>query len=53
MGTQQDLLELLDLVRRGHVTPAPIIKRQLSEAPIAIHDLRSGKDIRRNVPINY
>ena len=53
VGTQQDLLELLDLVRRGHVTPVPIIKIQLSAAPIAIHDLRSGKDIGRYVPINY
>jgi D-arabinose 1-dehydrogenase-like Zn-dependent alcohol dehydrogenase len=53
VGTQQDLVELLDLVKQGHVTPVPIIKRQLSEAPIAIQDLRSGKDIGRYVLINY
>ena len=41
LGTQQYLLDLLDLVRKGHVTPVPIIKRQLSEAPIAIQELRS------------
>lgn len=41
------------LTDRGHVTPVPIIKRQLSEAPIAIQDLRSGKDIGRYVLINY
>ena len=53
MGTRQDLEELLDLVRDGLVTPVPIIKRQLSEAPMAIQDLRSGKDIGRYVLINY
>ena len=53
VGTQQDLEELLDLVRDGLVTPVPIIKRQLSEAPMAIQDLRSGKDIGRYVLINY
>ena len=53
VGTQQDPVELLDLVKQGHVTPVPIIKRQLSEAPIAIQDLRSGKDIGRYVLINY
>ena len=53
VGTQQDLVGLLDLVKKGHVTPVPIIKRQLSEAPIAIQELRSGKDIGRHVLINY
>tara|TARA_B100000989_G_scaffold61044_2_gene41976 strand:- start:3399 stop:3935 length:537 start_codon:yes stop_codon:yes gene_type:complete len=53
VGTQQDLEELLDLVKKGHVTPVPIIKRQLSEAPIAIQELRSGKNIGRYVLINY
>ena len=53
VGTQQYLLDLLDLVRKGHVTPVPIIQRQLSEAPIAIQELRSGKDIGRHVLINY
>jgi D-arabinose 1-dehydrogenase-like Zn-dependent alcohol dehydrogenase len=53
VGTQQDLVELLKLMREGRVTSVPIIKRQLSEAPLAIQDLRSGKDIGRYVLINY
>ena len=53
VGTQQDLVELLELMREGKVKSVPIIKRQLSEAPLAIQDLRSGKDIGRYVLINY
>ena len=53
VGTQQDLVELLKLMREGRVKSVPIIKRQLSEAPLAIQDLRSGKDIGRYVLINY
>ena len=53
VGTQQDLVELLKLMREGRVKSVPIIKRQLSEAPSAIQDLRSGKDIGRYVLINY
>ena len=53
VGTQQDLVELLELVRQGHVTPVPIIKRQLGRAPIAIQGLQCGKDIGRYVLINY
>jgi D-arabinose 1-dehydrogenase-like Zn-dependent alcohol dehydrogenase len=53
VGTQQDLVELLQLMREGRVKSVPIIKRQLSEAPLAIQDLRSGKDIGRYVLINY
>ena len=53
VGTRQDLVELLELMREGKVKSVPIIKRQLSEAPLAIQDLRSGKDIGRYVLINY
>ena len=53
VGTQQDLVELLELMREGKVKSVPIIKRQLSEAPLAIQDLRSGRDIGRYVLINY
>ena len=53
VGTQQDLIELLDLIRKGKVKPVPVIKRQLSEAPMAIQDLRNGRDVGRYVLINY
>tara|TARA_Y100000588_G_scaffold376172_1_gene453526 strand:- start:1147 stop:2202 length:1056 start_codon:yes stop_codon:yes gene_type:complete len=53
VGTQQELVELLDLIREGKVKPVPVIKRQLSEAPLAIQDLREGKDVGRYVLINY
>lgn len=53
VGTQKDLVELLDLIRNGKVKPVPVIKRQLSEAPLAIQDLRDGKDVGRYVLINY
>ena len=51
VGTQQDLVELLELMREGKVKSVPIIKRQLSEAPLAIQDLRSGIEIGRYVLI--
>jgi D-arabinose 1-dehydrogenase-like Zn-dependent alcohol dehydrogenase len=53
VGTQQDLVELLQLMREEKVNPVPIIKRQLSDAPLAIQDLREGKNIGRYVLINY
>jgi len=53
VGTQKDLVELLQLMREGKVNPVPIIKRQLSDAPLAIQDLREGKNIGRYVLINY
>jgi propanol-preferring alcohol dehydrogenase len=53
VGTQQDLVELLQLIRDGKVTPVPLVKRQLSEAPIAIQELRDGKALGRFVLINY
>ena len=53
VGTQQDLVELLQLMRDGKVKPVPIVKRQLSEAPMAIQDLRDGKAVGRYVLINY
>ncbi|MBM84754.1 MAG: zinc-binding dehydrogenase [Rhodospirillaceae bacterium] len=53
VGTQQDLVELLQLIREGKVKPVPLIKRQLSDAPIAIQELREGKAVGRFVLINY
>ena len=53
VGTQQDLIELLQLIRDGKVTPVPLVRRQLSEAPIAIQELRDGKALGRFVLINY
>ena len=53
VGTQQDLVELLALIKDGKVKPVPLIKRQLSDAPIAIQELREGKALGRFVLINY
>ena len=53
VGTQQDLVELLQLIREGKVKPVPLVKRQLSDAAIAIQELRDGKAIGRYVLINY
>jgi hypothetical protein len=35
------------------VKPVPLVKRQLSDAPIAIQELREGKALGRYVLINY
>lgn len=43
VGTKQDLVELLDLIRQGKVKTVPVEPRHLSEAPQAIQDLRDGK----------
>lgn len=53
VGTQQDLVELLALIKAGKVKPVPHVKRQLSDAPIAIQELREGKALGRFVLINY
>jgi D-arabinose 1-dehydrogenase-like Zn-dependent alcohol dehydrogenase len=53
VGTQQDLVELLALIKDGKVKPVPHVKRQLSDAPIAIQELREGKALGRYVLINY
>ena len=33
VGTQQDLVELLQLIREGKVKPVPLLKRPLRESP--------------------
>ena len=53
VGTQRDLVELLQLFREGRARPVPLVRRQLSEAPLAIQDLRDGKAVGRYVLINY
>ena len=52
VGTLDDLKELLDLTRAGKVKPVPITRRPLSEAPIAIQELRDGKAVGRFVLTN-
>lgn len=53
VGTRQDLVEVLQLMREGQITPVPLIRRQLSDAPTALQDLREGKVLGRCVLINY
>ena len=53
LGIQQELVELLQLIKEGKVNSVPIIKRQLSDASLAIQDLREGKNIGRYALINY
>lgn len=53
VGTQRDLVELLELLRTGAAKPVPLVRRQLSEAPMALQDLRDGKAVGRFVLINY
>jgi len=52
VGTQQDLVELLQLIREGKVKPVPLVRRPLREAPQAIQELREGKALGRYVLIN-
>jgi len=42
VGTRQDLVELLDLVRAGKVPPIPIQTRPAAEATAALEDLKRG-----------
>ena len=52
VGTQQDLIELLQLIREGKVKTVPMVRRPLREAPQAIQELREGKALGRYVLIN-
>ena len=52
VGTQQDLVELLQLIREDKVKPVPLVRRPLREAPQAIQELREGKALGRYVLIN-
>jgi D-arabinose 1-dehydrogenase-like Zn-dependent alcohol dehydrogenase len=52
VGTIDDLRELLDLTRAGKVKPVPITRRPLSEAPLALQELREGKAVGRFVLTN-
>ena len=42
VGTRQDLVELLDLVRAGKVPPIPVRTRPAAEATAALQDLKQG-----------
>ena len=42
VGTRQDLVELLDLVRAGKVPPIPLRTRPAAEATEALQDLKQG-----------
>ena len=53
VGTRQDLVEVLQLMREGQITPVPLVRRQLSDAPMALQDLRDGKVLGRCVLINF
>ena len=52
VGTQQDLVELLQLIREGKVKSVPLVRRPLREAPQAIQELREGKALGRYVLVN-
>ncbi len=53
VGTRQDLVELLQLLRNGKAKPVPHVKRPLQDAPVAISELREGKAVGRFVLINF
>ena len=53
VGTQQDLVEVLQLLREGKARPVPLMTRPLRDAPLAIQELREGKAVGRYVLVNY
>jgi D-arabinose 1-dehydrogenase-like Zn-dependent alcohol dehydrogenase len=48
-GTLAEARELLDLARAGKITPIPTHDRPLSEAQVALDDLRAGRIVGRTV----
>ena len=49
VGSQTDMAELLDLVKRTGMPPVPIRTRPLDEVNAALNDLRAGKIVGRVV----
>ena len=49
VGSQSDMAELLDLVKRTGMPPVPIRTRPLEEVNATLNDLRAGKIVGRVV----
>jgi propanol-preferring alcohol dehydrogenase len=49
VGSQTDMAELLDLVKRTGMPPVPIRTRPLDEVNATLNDLRAGKIVGRVV----
>ena len=49
VGSQSDMAELLDLVKRTGMPPVPIKTRPLDEVNATLNDLRAGKIVGRVV----
>ena len=49
VGSQSDMAELLDLVKRTGMPPVPIKTRPLEEVNATLNDLRAGKIVGRVV----
>jgi D-arabinose 1-dehydrogenase-like Zn-dependent alcohol dehydrogenase len=49
VGSLQDMHELLDLAKAGHVQPIPVSKRPLAAAGETLADLKAGRIVGRIV----
>ena len=49
VGSQSDMAELLDLVKRTGMPPVPIRTRRLEDVNDTLNDLRAGKIVGRVV----